>query len=83
MVFLSFRCKKYDVDINKVYTKTHRDKFRWAIEMVGPNYKFDKSKDVEDSPLKKSPSKSIKKEDEAGSPKKKSKKSKHDDSDSD
>lgn len=27
-------CKKFDVPLEKVYTKTHRDKFRWAIEMV-------------------------------------------------
>merc|ERR1712223_1889108 len=27
-------CKKFDVPIEKVYTKTHRDKFRWAIEMI-------------------------------------------------
>lgn len=39
MPFFS-RCKKYEVPIEKVYTKTHRDKFRWAIEMVGPDYKF-------------------------------------------
>lgn len=33
-------CKKFDVPIEKVYTKTHRDKFRWAIEMAGPDYEF-------------------------------------------
>jgi DNA topoisomerase-1 len=27
-------CKKFEVPLEKVYTKTHRDKFRWAIEMV-------------------------------------------------
>lgn len=27
-------CKKFDVPLEKVYTKTHRDKFRWAIEMI-------------------------------------------------
>ena len=32
--------KKFDVPIEKVYTKTHRDKFRWAIEMAGPDYEF-------------------------------------------
>jgi len=33
-------CKKFEVPIEKVYTKTHRDKFRWAIEMAGPDYEF-------------------------------------------
>ncbi len=33
-------CKKHEVPIEKVYTKTHRDKFRWAIEMAGPDYEF-------------------------------------------
>lgn len=27
-------CKKHDVDINKVYNKSQRDKFRWAIEII-------------------------------------------------
>ena len=33
-------CKKYDVPIEKVYNKTQRDKFRWAIDMAGPEYEF-------------------------------------------
>ena len=33
-------CKKFDVPIEKVFTKTHREKFRWAIEMAGPDYEF-------------------------------------------
>ncbi|GFT84078.1 DNA topoisomerase 1 [Trichonephila clavipes] len=33
-------CKKWDVPIEKIYNKTQRDKFRWAIEMAGPDYKF-------------------------------------------
>merc|ERR1712167_346540 len=33
-------CKKFDVPIEKVYTKTQREKFRWAIEMAGPEYEF-------------------------------------------
>ena len=32
--------KKYDVPIEKVYNKTQREKFRWAIDMAGPDYKF-------------------------------------------
>ncbi|XP_054164331.1 DNA topoisomerase I, mitochondrial-like [Oppia nitens] len=33
-------CKKYEVSIDKIYNKTQRDKFRWAIEMVGSEYQF-------------------------------------------
>ncbi|XP_072376809.1 DNA topoisomerase I, mitochondrial isoform X1 [Diabrotica undecimpunctata] len=33
-------CKKYDVSIEKIYNKTQRDKFRWAIDMAGPDYRF-------------------------------------------
>lgn len=27
-------CKKYEVPLEKVFTKTHREKFRWAIDMT-------------------------------------------------
>ena len=37
---LLFCCKKYDVPIEKVYNKTQREKFRWAIDMAGPDYEF-------------------------------------------
>lgn len=30
-------CKTHDVPIEKVYTKTHREKFRWAIDMIQGN----------------------------------------------
>ncbi|KZC06891.1 PREDICTED: DNA topoisomerase I, mitochondrial isoform X1 [Dufourea novaeangliae] len=33
-------CKKNDVPIDKIYNKTQRDKFRWAIDMAGPDYVF-------------------------------------------
>lgn len=33
-------CKKWNVKIEKIYNKTQRDKFRWAIEMAGPDYQF-------------------------------------------
>ncbi|GBP62821.1 DNA topoisomerase 1 [Eumeta japonica] len=33
-------CKKNEVPIEKVYNKTQRDKFRWAIDMAGPDYIF-------------------------------------------
>lgn len=36
----SGRCKKNDVPIEKVYNKTQRDKFRWAIDMAEADYQF-------------------------------------------
>ncbi|GIY67306.1 DNA topoisomerase 1 [Caerostris extrusa] len=33
-------CKKWDVPIEKIYNKSQRDKFRWAIEIAGPDYVF-------------------------------------------
>ncbi|XP_078047076.1 DNA topoisomerase 1 isoform X2 [Augochlora pura] len=33
-------CKKNNVPIEKIYNKTQRDKFRWAIDMAGPDYVF-------------------------------------------
>ena len=33
-------CKRFDIPIEKVYNKTQREKFRWAIEMAGPEYEF-------------------------------------------
>lgn len=33
-------CKKYNVPIEKIYNKTQRDKFRWAIDMAGAEYRF-------------------------------------------
>ncbi|XP_014679175.1 PREDICTED: DNA topoisomerase I, mitochondrial-like [Priapulus caudatus] len=33
-------CKKWDVPIEKIYNKTQRDKFRWAIDMATPDYEF-------------------------------------------
>lgn len=37
---VDFRCKKWDVPIEKIYSKTQRDKFRWAIDMATPDYHF-------------------------------------------
>jgi len=34
-------CKKHDVSIEKVYNKTQRAKFRWAIDMAEKDYRFD------------------------------------------
>ena len=33
-------CKKFEVPIEKVFTKTHREKFRWAIDMADADYVF-------------------------------------------
>ncbi|CAF0773645.1 unnamed protein product [Rotaria sordida] len=33
-------CKKWNVPIEKIYSKTQRDKFRWAIDMATPDYHF-------------------------------------------
>jgi hypothetical protein len=33
-------CKKYDVPIEKIYSKTQREKFRWAIDMTTADYHF-------------------------------------------
>uniref|UniRef100_A0A914IB77 DNA topoisomerase I n=1 Tax=Globodera rostochiensis TaxID=31243 RepID=A0A914IB77_GLORO len=33
-------CKKYDVAIEKIFSKTQRDKFRWAIDMAKEDYVF-------------------------------------------
>lgn len=33
-------CKKYEVPIEKIYNKTQREKFRWAIDMAGAEYRF-------------------------------------------
>ncbi|KAI6174966.1 DNA topoisomerase I [Aphelenchoides bicaudatus] len=33
-------CKKYNVPIEKVFNKTQREKFRWAIDMADEDYEF-------------------------------------------
>ncbi|XP_055591716.1 DNA topoisomerase I, mitochondrial-like isoform X1 [Uranotaenia lowii] len=33
-------CKKFDVPIEKIFNKTQREKFRWAIDMAGEDYVF-------------------------------------------
>ena len=33
-------CKKFEVPLEKIYNKTQRDKFRWAIEMTTEDFKF-------------------------------------------
>jgi len=33
-------CKKWNVPIEKIYSKTQREKFRWAIDMATADYHF-------------------------------------------
>lgn len=33
-------CKKHQVPIEKIFNKTHRDKFAWAIDMTDENFLF-------------------------------------------
>jgi DNA topoisomerase-1 len=33
-------CKKYEVPIEKIYNKTQRDKFAWAIDMADEDFEF-------------------------------------------
>ena len=35
-----FRSKKWDVPLEKIYNKTQRDKFRWAIDMATADFRF-------------------------------------------
>ena len=37
---VAFRCKKHGVTIEKVYNKTQRDKFNWAIDMADETFVF-------------------------------------------
>jgi len=33
-------CKKFNVPVEKIFTKTHREKFRWAMDMATEDYVF-------------------------------------------
>lgn len=35
-----FRVKKWDVPIEKIYNKTQREKFAWAIDMADEDFSF-------------------------------------------
>lgn len=37
---LPSRCKKWGVPIEKIYNKTQREKFAWAIDMAEKDYEF-------------------------------------------
>ena len=38
--FTFFRCKRYEVPIEKTYNKTQREKFAWAIDMAEKDFVF-------------------------------------------
>jgi hypothetical protein len=38
--FFSLRCKKCHVPLEKIYSKTQREKFRWAIDMATADFHF-------------------------------------------
>lgn len=39
-LFLSLRCKKWGIPVEKIYNKTQREKFAWAIDMADDDYEF-------------------------------------------
>lgn len=36
----SCRCKKWGIPVEKIYNKTQREKFAWAIDMADEDYEF-------------------------------------------
>ena len=40
LIDYTFRSKKWDVPVEKIYNKTQRDKFAWAIDMAEADFKF-------------------------------------------
>ena len=39
-LFSALRCKKFDVPLEKIYNKTQRDKFAWAVDMADEDFSF-------------------------------------------
>lgn len=39
-LFWSCRCKKWGIPVEKIYNKTQREKFAWAIDMADEDYEF-------------------------------------------
>lgn len=35
-----FRCKNMEVPVEKIYNKTQREKFAWAIDMTEEDFEF-------------------------------------------
>lgn len=40
LFFIFSRCKKHEVPLEKVYNKTQREKFAWAIDMAEKDFVF-------------------------------------------
>lgn len=40
MCFHLYRCKNMGVPVDKIYNKSQRDKFAWAIYMTEVNFEF-------------------------------------------
>jgi hypothetical protein len=40
------RCLKHDVQLERIYSKTQREKFQWAIDMTEEDYDFSKVGDL-------------------------------------
>lgn len=40
ITFLFLRCKKHEVPVEKVYNKTQREKFAWALDMAEKDFVF-------------------------------------------
>lgn len=40
LLYFGFRCKKWEVFIEKIYNKIQREKFRWVIDMVEVDFEF-------------------------------------------
>lgn len=38
--FSNGRCKKHSIPVEKIYNKTQRDKFAWAIDMADEEFQF-------------------------------------------
>ena len=38
--FSVFRCKKWEIPVEKIYNKTQREKFAWALDMAEEDYEF-------------------------------------------
>lgn len=39
-LLLSVRCKKWGIPVEKIYNKTQREKFAWAIDMADEDFEF-------------------------------------------
>lgn len=37
---VAYRCKRFGVPIEKIYSKTQRERFAWAFERAGEDFEF-------------------------------------------